>query len=722
MKRRRRFSVIAGLVLLAACQREPAVQPGHVDGPRLAAIASEPDQWLTNGRDGDGTYFSPLTDINDRNVARLGFAWDFQLGTDRGLEATPLVIDGRMYFSGNWGRVYALDAATGKSLWRFAPPLDPAVARDACCDVVNRGIAVWHGRIYVGALDGRLFALDAKDGRVVWSADTIERDHAEYRYSVTGAPQIAGGVVVIGNGGADFGARGYVSAYDLVTGKLRWRFHTVPADPRTGPQANPALARALPTWDANTDWSKGGGGTVWDGMAYDPTLDLLYIGTGNAAPYDPRRRSPAGGDNLYLASILALRPATGELVWHYQTVPGEAWDYTATQKFILADLDIGGRKRSVLMQAPKNGFFYILDRATGALLSARPQSYVNWAKGIDRATGRPIPDPARADYSAGPRLIYPGQAGAHNWQPMAFNPRTGLVYIPAIDAGMVYIDTAKRPVAAIDGMFETAGIPTEDYDPGAMAATMGNLPDLTSLVRTAGGPAAPRARNVLRAWDPVRERVAWEQSVDGLWQAGGVMTTAGNLVFRGTAAGRLEAFAADSGRPLLSLDLGTSVIAAPMTYRIQGVQYVAVLAGYGGGGGFAYAPNTAAWRRGNAGRVIVLRLDGGAVPKPPLRPADPPIALPRDQGDPARTGEGALLFTRHCSRCHVFGRGIAPDLRRSAAVGNPVALRAIVLEGALSGGGMADFGDILDARDLEAIRAYLARQAVEAGGQSNRRN
>ncbi|RYE75139.1 MAG: PQQ-dependent dehydrogenase, methanol/ethanol family, partial [Myxococcales bacterium] len=383
--------------------------------------------------------FSPLASIDASSAKDLGFAWEYEFRSHRGRvehgqEATPLVVDGVLYASGPWGSVIAVDAKSGKGLWRYDPDVDGSYNRRACCDVVSRGLQVWKGRVYVATLDGHLVSLDAASGRLLWKVDTlIDRDHRSY--SITGPPQVAKDVVVIGNSGAEFGVRGYVTAYDLDTGAQRWRFFSVPGDPASGPPEHPELVHALTTWSAKSDWASGLGGTVWGEMNYDPELYLLYVGTGNASPEAPWVRSPGGGDNLYLASILAIRPDTGRLVWHFQTTPGEMWDYTATQNMILADLEIDGRPRKVLMQAPKNGYFYVLDRATGEFLSGKPYVFTNWTTGLD-AKGRPTINPA-ATYEKAPALIFPTGAGGHNWPPMAFNPQTRLVYIPARESGMV---------------------------------------------------------------------------------------------------------------------------------------------------------------------------------------------------------------------------------------------------------------------------------------------
>ncbi len=695
---------LAMLAAQAACHqaRPGAGQYGAIDRDRLMSADQEPGQWLASGRDWRGAYYSPLDQIDTRSVQRLGFAWSYDLGTARGLEATPIVVDGVMYTSGNWGRVYALDARTGQALWTFVPDVDGQYGRYACCDVVNRGVTVWQGRVYVGALDGWLYALDARSGRVLWKADTfVSRKRP---YTITGAPQVAGGVVVIGQGGADFAdGRGYISAYDLTSGKLRWRFFTVPGDPKN-PVENPELAEAARTWSPNSLWASGGGGTPWDAMAYDPALDLLYVGTGNASPYAWRDRSPGGGDNLFLASILAIHPRTGRLAWHYQTVPGEQWDYTATQKMILADLPFGGRMRQVLMQAPKNGFFYVLDRQTGELLSAKPYAPVNWASRIDLASGRPV-FTGQADYTNGPALVFPAASGAHNWQPMAFNPDTGLVYIPVIEGAMIYAKGYDLHARSLADRWNVNGVFIEDY-PAEGLPQMG-LPPLAGVLR---GRSPPKRRGVLRAWDPVAGKIVWDAPSPGFWE-GGILTTKGGLVIQGDSRGLLVARDARDGHIVKTIDTGSSIMAAPMTYAIGGVQYVAVMAGYGGSGGWAFPPTSAAYRYGNEGRILVFRLDGPAPPMPPPFAEQPVPQPPARFGSAADIHRGEFLFGEQCSRCHAnVARGLVPDLRRMTSQDHQ-AFADIVLRGQRSYAGMGRFDDVLSAADVRALHAYLVDQA-----------
>ncbi|HEX4584396.1 MAG TPA: PQQ-dependent dehydrogenase, methanol/ethanol family [Burkholderiaceae bacterium] len=683
---------------------------GRVDEARLRASPQEPQNWLALGRDRSGAYYSPLADIDEHNVKRLGFAWDYDLGTFRGQEASPVVVDGVMYTSGTWGYVYALNAATGRELWKFDPKVHGQAGRYPCCDLLNRGVAVWDGRVYVAAVDGRLFALDAASGAPIWEVDTII-DHGQ-QYSSTGAPQIAGRSVVIGNGGGDMGVggvRGYVSAYDLTSGELRWRFFTVPGAPGA-PLEHPELKAASATWDPKRNPQFHGGGTVWDGMAYDPDLNLVYIGTGNAAPYDSRQRGRTRQDNLFVASIIALNADTGRMAWYYQATPGDEWDYDAVQKFVLAELRIGGKPRKVLMQANKNGFFYVLDRASGKLYSARNFATVTWASRVDLKTGRPVLAPA-AEYHHGPVLTYPSVLGAHTWPPMSFSPRTGLVYIPVNEAPNVFVDLAHNggSVNFLDGFFTVNGIiPDKAYDPQSLQPLFGKLPVYDSRRRR-----APDVHNVLRAWDPTAQKTVWEKTTsDGysVWD-GGILSTAGNLVFQGLANGDLCAYTADRGRLLTCIPTGSHLGSAPITYAVDGTQYVAVQAGYGGVAIYApIPPTTVASKYLNENRIIAFRLDGGAVPKPPER-VEPPVPAPPQNTAAAQTiAQGERLFTTYCSRCHVFGPSITPDLRRiDPAVRS--SLNSIVLGGQRAPNGMGRFDDVLSESDLTAISSYLLDQA-----------
>ncbi len=519
----------------------------------LSSAAGAPQNWSAGGRDVGGTYYSPLKLINPGNIGQLGFAWQQVLDGKRGQEATPIVIDGVIYTSGSWGYMYALNAVTGDLLWRYDPKPAYQAARNPCCDLVNRGVAVWRGRVYGASVDGRLHAVDAATGRKIWEADTIANHSLPY--SITGAPQIAGDVVVIGNSGSDMGqggVRGYVSAYDLRSGAFKWRFYIVP--PNVGAAyENPELALADSTWDHHRPPQYKGGGTAWDGFAYDPGLKLVYFGTANAAPYDSRLLGPTHNDALYTASIIALHSDTGRMAWYYQTTPDDHWDYDATQKMILTDLTTDGAHRAVLMQASKNGFFYVLDRATGQLLSANNYTYVNWAKGVDLKTGRPSTT-LDSDWSGSPKVIYPSWAGGHTWNPMSYSPATGLVYIPVLEAGSVWVDMLHNggSVKYANGVFTANTIIVDDsYVAEDLKPLFGVLPPLQS-VRSAH-PGAD-VREALRAWDPIKQQIQWEQvtSAGVRGYDGGVMSTASNLVFQGRGNGDLVVYGGGYRRNLES--------------------------------------------------------------------------------------------------------------------------------------------------------------------------
>ena len=694
----------------------PPSEYGRVDEARLAAADREPENWFTGGRDQDLTYYSPLKKIDTTNVARLGFAWQYDLGTTRGQEATPIVVDGVMYTSGTWGYVYAVDAATGRELWRYDPHAKYLAARNPCCDLVNRGVAVWKGRVYVAAVDGRLHAIDARTGKKIWSVDTIAFHHLPY--SSTGAPQIAGRVVIIGNSGSDMGrggVRGYVSAYDLETGKFRWRFFTVPPAPGAKLE-HPELAIAAKTWDPHRKAMYQGGGTAWDGFAYDPKLNLVYFGTANSAPYDSRQLGPSKLDHLFTASIVALNADTGRMAWYYQTTPHDRWDFDAVQKMVLADLPFNGEKRAVLMQASKNGFFYVLDRRTGALLSAKDYTYVNWAKGIDLKTGRPIPA-AEGDWMSGPKNVYPSWAGGHTWHPMSYSLATQLVYIPVLDVPNVWVDMKGNggAVKYLDGFFTVNGImPDDTYDAEDLKRLYGPLPSLDEIKKSRPGKLV---RELLRAWDPVAQKTVWEQETSANLRGydGGVLSTAGNLVIQGRGSGELWVYAADTGQVLKAIQTGSHIMAAPMTYEVDGVQYVAVQVGYGGAAITVgpIPPSSAALKYENKNRILAFRLDGGPVPPPPPRIEAPFERPPVQQASEKTIRRGELKFIEECSRCHDLGPSSTPDLRHLSAAQHTI-FKDIVLKGAVAPTGMERFDDILSEKDVEAIHAYVIDETWKA--------
>jgi quinohemoprotein ethanol dehydrogenase len=693
------FGRLAVAALVVALPGMAAAQTAArmVDDAALIGAARAADEWLTIGRDYAETRFSPLRAIDSGNVGRLGLAWAYDTGSLRGLEATPLVANGVLYASTPWSNVYALDARTGKELWRWDAQADRVRGARACCDVVNRGVALYDGKVFVGVVDGRLVALDAATGKPVWDVQTTPVDQP---YTITGAPRVVDGKVIIGNGGAELGVRGFVSAYDPKTGALVWRFYVVPGDP-SKPFESKALEAAAKTWSGEW-WKFGGGGTAWDSFAYDPDAKLLYVGTGNGSPWDQSIRSPGGGDNLYLSSILALNVGNGELVWHYQTTPGENWDYTAVQQLTLATLNIGGRERKVIMQAPKNGFFYVLDRLTGELLSAQPYAQVTWATGVDMRTGRPI-ETKQARYGEARTTLQPGPGGAHNWQPMSFNPATGLVYIPAVEGGFVYAHDPKfvyRPRAWNLGVDLAAafGIPTgaparpeADYAPGG------------------GQPAV--APSSLLAWDPVAAKPRWRVPYPSA-TGGGTLSTAGNLVFQGLSDGRFVAYSADKGEKLWETQLGNGVMAAPGTYSLDGKQYVSVLVGWGGASGL-YAPSPTGQYKAN-GRLYTFVLDG-KTPLEPVRGIPKPAltAVPFETND-AELAQGTQLFGRRCAMCHGINAasgGTIADLRY-AAPQTYDAFDNIVRQGAYSGLGMPKF-DFLTEADVRAVKSFVLTQRAD---------
>jgi PQQ-dependent dehydrogenase (methanol/ethanol family) len=555
------------LALLAALS---AQQPSRVVDDAL--LRNPPaGEWITYGRDYAETHHSPLGEITPSNVSRLGLVWSTEVGSDGKVEATPLVFDGVLYGSTAWSVLYAIEVRTGRLKWRW----DPALVRTGytgggprfCCGPVNRGVALYQGRVYAGLLDGRLVALDADSGQVAWVVQTTPPGSD---YSITGAPRIVNGLVLIGNGGGEYGTRGYLTAYDAKTGAEKWRFWVVPGDP-SKPFENDAMARAAKTWTGEW-WKYGGGGNPWDGMAYDPELNLVYVGTGNGAPWNQVYRSPGGGDNLFLSSIVALNADTGAYVWHYQTTPGDNWDYNAAQPMILADLTIGGRIRKGIMQAPKNGFFYVLDRATGELLSGDPFAYTSWASEIDPKTGRPK-ETEKARYRLAPVRLSPSPIGAHHWPPMAYNPATGLVYFPGQETSMGYASVEKFEFK--EGQWNTG---TTLGTPGAGGAL--RVPPAPP------DPNAPPAGGFLVAWDPLARKPRWRIPFQS---SGGVLSTAGGLIFAGNSAGMFFAIDPATGKTLWQHQTLAGGVATPVTYLVDGRQHVSVLAGPSKGRVFTFA-------------------------------------------------------------------------------------------------------------------------------------
>jgi quinohemoprotein ethanol dehydrogenase len=704
----RRHRLIVGLTCVIA----------FTFGAHGSQRGGEPTLSLSTAPALEGNHYSPLNQVNTANIGELGFAWQFETGTLRGMDATPLFVAGVLYFPGTWGSVYALNAATGKEIWRFTPQNDGQFAKWAASDVVTRGIAVVDQRVYTVSTDCHLFALNATNGQVVWKIDTL----AEHTpgYICEGPPTIAGRVVLVGNAGGDNlggGVRGYVSAFDLESGRLKWRFYTVP---RLGEQ-NPgqAMVAAAATWDPARDPQFGGGGTVWGPIVYDPGLDLVYFGTGNAAPYNAPRdwAGGAAGDRLYAASIVAVHASNGTMAWYYQTTPGDIWDFDATANLVMAALRIDGVERRVLMQANKNGFFYVIDRLTGRPISATPFAQMNWAKGID-ASFRPIVDRAAADYSETPKIVYPSVFGAHSWPPMSYNPRTGLVYIPVLETGNILADVTSKRDSRIHWFDQQMGVteivPDKTLSYDYWESLVGALP------RFEKSPDDKRAllRGLVRAWDPVARRVVWEQltSRDYAVFDGGILSTAGGLLFAGREDGSLVIYDAKSGSILRSIQTGSAIMAAPMTFEVEGKQYISVLCGHGGM--FLNFLGTAAWDYVNEDRILTFSLGGASTtPSPPRRRPlgfrdEPP--LPRTTSA-ERVSAGRDLFVMHCARCHTLNSAaISADLTRSPTLYSVDALRAVVLGSALSSAGMGKFDDVLTENNLLALQAYLVHETWNA--------
>jgi PQQ-dependent dehydrogenase (methanol/ethanol family) len=674
----------------------PAVSgPAAINAQRLIAN-NEPGSWLSIGRGYHEQRFSPLDQVNEANVKDLGLAWYADIDTERGQESTPIVIDGAMYLTTAWSMVKAYDIRTGVKLWEYDPGVEKKKAADACCDVVNRGVAAWNGKLYLGALDGRLIALDAKNGKEVWSVQTTD---TSLPYTITGVPRIVKGKVIIGNGGAEYRVRGYVTAYDSETGKQAWRWWSVPGDP-SQPYEQPELAEAAKTWNGDAYWKIGGGGTMWDGMAYDPELDTLYVGTGNGNPWNQAIRSPGGGDNLYLSSIVALDPNTGSYKWHYQTTPGETWDYTATQPIMIADLNYPQGKRRVVMQAPKNGFFYVLDAKTGKLLSAEKFAPLTWATHVDMTTGRPVEVPeARYDKTGKPVIVSPGALGMHNWHPMAFSPETGFVYIP------VQVSTAAF-AGPNEFKINLQGMNTgTDFFGGA------------SLFNQPGAPQRGNIETYILAWDPVQAKEVWRVKNE-IYGSSGILATSGNLIFSGNHNGEFNAYNATTGEKLWSAPTQARVVAAASTYLVDGQQHVAILVGARGlpNGQTRTNPVSA-----NNSRILAFKM-GGTAALPAEMPAvarsasrvkiDPPLLTASNE----TVFAGEQAYTANCAACHgqfaVPGAGsIAPDLRYSGLLPIRNGWNPTVRDGERATRGMPGFGALLSEETTDAILAYVIKRA-----------
>lgn len=690
-----RFKVLAltALMLLAACGKQG---PTPADsGVTDAMIANPPaGEWLTYGGDTGETRFSQLKQITDANVGELGLAWSADLDTARGQEATPLMHDGVLYVSTAWSLVKAYDAKTGALKWSYDPKVPRETLVRVCCDAVNRGVALYGDKVFVGTLDGRLVALNQSDGKVAWEKTVVPN---QTDYAITGAPRVAKGKILIGSAGAEYKARGYLAAYDWQTGEEVWKFHTVPGNPADGFE-NKAMEAAAKTWSGKW-WELGGGGTVWDSITYDPVTNLVFFGTGNAEPWNPDAAGRAG-DSLYTSSVVAVNADSGEYVWHFQETPEDRWDFDSDAQITVTDLKIDGKDRRVVMHAPKNGFFYLLDARNGQFISAGVIAFQNWTTGIDPKTGRAsIAPEARYEKTGKPFVSFPGALGAHSWHPMSFSPLTGLMYIPANEAAQPYM-AAKN------------------WKPSNIGMQIGV--DMASVAM----PADPKTRAAARAattgkllaWDPLTQSARWTVPHPGPWN-GGVLSTAGNLVFQGTAGAEFRAYAADTGKQLWSFPTQSGVVAAPMTYTIDGEQYVAVLVGWGSL--YDLVTGVLADKSGpirNISRLMVFKLGAkGQLPAPPpmaKRVLDPPPFT----GTNEQLARGADNYARYCSACHgdaAVAGAVNPDLRHSAALNAPEAIKAIAIDGALKHNGMVSFASALKPEDVEDIRQYVIKRANE---------
>ena len=678
-------------------QASPSTSVGLIDTQRIVAADEAPGDWLSYGRDYGEQRFSPLTQVNKKTIKDLELAWSFDMYTNRGLEASPIVVDGIMYMTGSWSVVFAVDAVTGEEIWSYDPEVPGDWARKACCDVVNRGVAVYEGAVFVATLDGYLVALNAENGEVIWRKNTIiDRTRS---YTITGAPRVANGRVFIGNGGGEYGVRGYVTAYDTKTGEEDWRFFTVPGDP-TKPFEHPEMELAAKTWKGGEWWKIGGGGTVWNSIVYDADTDTVFLGVGNGSPWTRTIRSPGGGDNLFLSAIVALNASNGEMRWYYQTTPGDNWDYTAVQDMMLADMEVDGVMRKVIMQAPKNGFFYVLDRQTGELLRANPYVTVNWASHIDMETGRPVENPDKDFLTGNSQWILPGPLGGHNWQSMSYNPNTGLVYIPALENPLVY--DVEHDFKATGRFKYIEGGWNTGIEFGRIMEILGEHPDL------------PPGKGYITAFDPLTGKTHWTREHGTHWN-GGTLSTAADLVFQGNGDGYFVAYDAKNGDELWKVNTYTSIIAPPITYSVGGEQYVAIQVGSGGAAGLTEGDIAmpASAKFGNFGRMLVFKLNGGLSIEEPEHWAreipEPPVI----QASAAQIQLGGELYGEVCGFCHgigAYGGPAVPDLRKMSEQTHRM-FNEIVLEGVLEDRGMSNFSDRLSQADVDSIYAYINSRA-----------
>ena len=692
-----RYAGLVGLFLVLGCGQESEVSVpdtrGDVTDQRIIdAVVAEPGSWLTYGQTYKEQRFSALTQINKSNLDRLGLVWSLPIGgsTER-MQGTPLVVDGVMYATSGWGVVYALNAATGEELWRYDPQTDREYVKYSCCGgVVNRGVAVYEGVVYVATFDGRLTAIDANTGEAFWDVDTWHPS-ALGRFNITGAPRAAAGKVFIGQGSSESGyRRGYVTAYDAATGEVAWRFYLVPGDPAK-PFEHPELEMAAKTWGGEW-WKYGGGGTAWNSLVYDEELDTLYIGVGNGAPWPREIRSPGGGDDLFLTAIVAVDVNTGRMKWYYQTVPGDNWDYSSAMDITLSEIEVDGVRTKVLLQAPKNGFFYVIDRTNGKLLRAHPYTEgITWATHVDMETGRPQENPDVV-FEKNPAWILPANAGAHNWEPQSWNEEEGIMYFYYHDYPNFY---------ALDEQF----VKTGKYLINKVGLSLGIAygPYRQALEKTAN--ERPPAEGYLTAFDPLTGKHKWRHKLDNVFN-GGVLATKAGLLFQGEGAGRFTVRDTDDGNVLWTFDAYGSFSSSVISYMIDEVQYVATMVS----GDRTYD---------RPGELIVFALDGGATWREPTRRDFTVPEQPPQTASAATIDLGNELYHQQCAICHrslgvpSIVASAAPDLRMMAT-DTQAAFEAIVLGGLRKPLGMPSFADVLDRASTEAIRAFVSARAYAA--------
>jgi len=683
----------------------PAAQ-AYTHGARAvdnAVLGNEADgtDWPAYGRTFSESRFSPLRQVNDSNVSRLGLAWAVDLDVPNSITA-PVEAGGIIYLAAGYSIVHAIRATDGHLLWRYDPKVPESSGQKLRAGWGIRGLALWKDKVYVGTQDGRLLALAAGTGKLVWSVQTLDPTNGAF---ISGAPRAFNGKIVIGNAGGDFSPlRGYVTAYDAEAGRQIWRFYVVPGKPgvQDGAASDEIMDQAAKTWTGEW-WKFGGGGNVWNSMTFDPDLNRLYLGTGNAEPSNWKIRSPQGGDNLYTASVVAVDAETGRYAWHYQTTPGDAWDYDSATDMTLATLDIQGHPRRVMLHAAKNGFFYVIDRENGRLISAEKLGKVTWAERVDLTTGRPV-ETRGARYQDKDVLLWPSFQAVHHWTPQSFSPLTGLTYVPTVE---------------MPSPFGDEGVDKNDWRPKLLT------PEFAGFTPGAGDVPKDAGKSILKAWDPIAQREVWSIETPGISE-GGTLATAGNLVIQGRADGHLHAYSADHGKDLWSFDAGVAVTGVPITYSANGRQYVTITSGPLNGATAAFGSVSARWgweSRGHPRRLLTFALDGRARLPPTSAPAFArPLEAPEFEIDPAKVEAGSREYVR-CLLCHgtaLIAGGNAPDLRASPVLLSAESFAAIVRDGALVSRGMPRFAELSDSQ-LDSLRHFVRAKARESLGEESAR-